>query len=202
MVGCAAAQENSAPAATLRVYGIPAQALDSALNAYIQASGVQVLYETALTKARRSSALDGRFASDVALDMLLAGTGLVARRIDLEAFVITQAPQRKVEPGAMTARPDARFLAALQAGVLEALCRSPQTRPGGYKVAVELWIAPNGAVQHVALVGSSSDAERDHLLRAALHSASIRMAPPAGFPQPFLLAIDRRSPQETGDCPG
>jgi hypothetical protein len=200
LVAAAAKAQDSTPSiAVPRDYDIPAQPLDVALNAYIQASGAQVLYETALTKGRQSTDVKGRLTSEAALEALLSGTGLVAQRIDVDAFVITQSPTHQ-GPAATESRPDGRFMTALQTGVLEALCRTALTRPGGYKVAIELWIAPTGFVQRSALIGSSGDMQRDRMLLSALRNVSIRMPPPAGFPQPFILAIGPR--RETGDCPG
>lgn len=200
IAGGSAAEQNAVPVANLRDYAIPAQALDAALNAYIKTSGAQVFYETLLTMGRRSSDLAGRFTPETALPILLSGTGLVAYRTDVDAFVITPSSSHQAGPAASTTRPDGRFMAALQSGVLEALCRTPVTRPGGYKIAIELWIAPSGAVQRSALIGSTGDTQRDQMLLGALRGASISMAPPAGFPQPFILAVGRRMPQETGDC--
>jgi hypothetical protein len=198
----ARAEEASPRPARPAVYEIPAQKLDDALRAYIATSGMQLLYETTLTEGRRSTELKGSFAPDAALQALLAETGLAARRTDVDAFVITPAPVGAAGPSASTAPIDSRFMTALQAGVLDALCRDPLTRPGGYKVGIELWIAPSGAVQQSALIGSTGDAERDAAISNTLRRASVRIAPPAGTQQPFILIIGPRGPQETGDCTG
>jgi secretin/TonB-like protein len=184
-----------------RGYTIPAQALETALDAYIRASGVQVFYETSLTRGRRSFALKGDYASEPALDRLLFGTGLAARRTDVDAFVIMPAPAGHPNHPATATRAEDRFMAALQTVILDALCRTSMTRPGGYKVAIQLWISPVGAIQRSELVGSTGDLKRDGALPSTLLGASIRMAPPANLPQPFILSIAPRSPRETGDCP-
>jgi len=188
----------SAPAA---VYDIAPQPLDSALDAYIRASGSQVFYETALTANRRSAAVKGRLTPAAALEALLAGSGLAARRTDVDAFVITLAP-RPAGTSAATVAPDRNWLGILQKGVLAALCRNPQTRPGGYRIAIELWIAPDGIIQRSALVGTTGDAMRDAALTATLQGTAIGAPPPAGAPQPFIIAIAPRPPRETGDCGG
>lgn len=200
----AASKLNSEEAPTFavapRFYDISAQTLDTALVAYIRASGLQVLYETALTAGQRSRHLKGIFLPDAALNALLLGTGLVAHRTDIDAFVITSAPASRETSGVSTVHPDGQFMTALQVGVLDALCRTPRTRPGEYKVAFELWIAPTGVVQRSSLIGSTGDAGRDRALLVALQAASIRMAPPVGLPQPLILTVGPRSPKETGDC--
>jgi hypothetical protein len=202
MAGGSVAEENGVRVANPRDYAIPAQPLATALKAYIKTSGVQVLYETLLTEGRRSRDVVGRFTPKRALEILLSGTGLAAQRADVDAFVIMPSPSGRVGPTASTARPDPRFMAALQTAVVEALCRAPLTRPGGYKIAVELWIGPSGAIQRSALIGSTGDAERDKMLLAVLQDAPVRMPPPAGFQQPFIFTIGQRAPQETGDCSG
>jgi hypothetical protein len=185
-----------------RAYEISAQPLDTALNAYIRASGVQVLYETALTTGRRSMAVKGNFTPDVALNVLLSGTGLRARRTDIDAFVITAPPSGQTGSSVEAVRPDGQFMAALQVGVLDALCRTSRTRPGEYKVAIELWIASTGVVQRSALVGSTGEADRDDAILSALRGVSIRVPPPSTLPQPLILSIGQRAPKETGDCAG
>jgi len=103
-----------------RRYQIPAQALDTALDAYIHTSGVQVFYETSLTRGRRSDALKGDYASEIALNRLLYGTGLAARRTDIDAFVVTPAPKGHPNHPATATRAENRFMAALQTGILDA----------------------------------------------------------------------------------
>ncbi len=183
-----------------RAYEIASQELDAALADYIRASGAQVLYETGLTTGRRSKQVGGDFTPAAALAALLRGTGLSAHQTDIDTFVIVAASPAVAEPSAIFIRPHTHFMARLQAGVLAALCGSARTRPGEYRVAIELWIAPTGTVQRSALVGSTGDAERDKELLSVLSKASVQAMPPPGFPQPFIMSIGRKSPNETGDC--
>ncbi|MEW6642877.1 MAG: TonB-dependent outer membrane receptor [Pseudomonadota bacterium] len=181
-------------------YDIPAQDLDGALNAYIGASGMQVLYETRLTAGRRSTTVKGRLAPDVALRTLLVGSGLVARRIEVETFSITEAPRAE---GAGQAAPVARdrpFVGALQARVIESLCRDARTRPGDYRIALELWIGATGAVERSGLIGSTGSAERDDALLQVLQGVVVRPPPPADLQQPVIMTIARRPPGGGGDC--
>lgn len=180
-------------------YDIPAGDLDVALNAYIGASGMQVLYETRVTEGRRSSAIAGRLPPDVALRLLLAGSGLVARRVEVETFSITLAPVVEGEQAAPVAfsRP---FVGALQARVIESLCRDDRTRPGDYRIAFELWISPAGTVERSALVGSTGNAARDEALRRALQGMAVRLARPPDLPQPVIVAIAPRPPTASSDC--
>lgn len=200
---CAAVTEvvqSPARSAARIAYDIPSQALETALGTYAAVSGVQVLYETALTADRYSTAVKGRLTPETALRTLLAGTGLVGRRTDVDAFTIV--PARRKQTGSVPSPgiPDSHFLGALQAGILEVLCRYPETQPGDYRVALQLWIAPGGGIQRVALIGSTGDEDRDATLVAALRDLVVDTVPPVGVPQPITMAIVPRLPHETGDC--
>ncbi|WP_143149267.1 secretin and TonB N-terminal domain-containing protein [Hyphomicrobium sp. CS1BSMeth3] len=184
-----------------QVYDIPAQHLDSALDRYIRVSGMQVLYEAITTAKRRSAPVNGRFTPEAALTTLLGGTGLTAVRTDFNAFIIVRpSPENPGIGNGTPPRPSTQFLAALQRGVLDALCRNTSTRPGDYRLAIELWISQTGAIERSALIGSTGNLARDEMLVAALRGAKIGMAPPANVPQPLVLTIAQRSPRQTGDC--
>jgi hypothetical protein len=182
------------------VYDIPAQSLDAALSTYIKISGAQVFYESTLTIGRQSTRIRGQFAPAAALQILLTGTGLVGRRMDVDAFVVATAPREALGASVPMAARDRHFVGALQARLLEALCANPQTRPGGYKIAFELWVMPNGIVQRSALVGSTEDEFRDAALIKAVQGLAVGTAIPVDMPQPIIMAISPRSPHETGDC--
>ncbi|OYU88204.1 MAG: energy transducer TonB [Bradyrhizobiaceae bacterium PARB1] len=198
----AAGSTRADDASTLRVYDIAAHPLDTALDIYIRASGTQVFYETALTAGLTAKPVNGRFTPGAALAELLTGTGLIARRTDSDAFIILAAPRQQSVLAGLATASGLLFMTALQRGVVDALCRSERTRPGAYKVALEIWIAPSGMFQRTSLVGSTGDLERDRAVVAALSGVSIRVAPPSDSLQPFILSIGARPPDQTGDCSG
>src|ERR1700737_4775934 len=72
---CAAgAEERHAVKAVEQMeFHIPAQPLASALQAYGQRTGIQVLYESNSAVGRSSAAVNGNFKPDAALDLLLTG---------------------------------------------------------------------------------------------------------------------------------
>jgi hypothetical protein len=195
-----AGDEWPAPAHETLVYDIASQNLDTAIKAYIRLTGVQVLLETALAAGKRSMPVKGRFTAPEALRVLLAGTGLSARRTDVDAFVIAPGSMQDTSVSSSAILHDDRFLAALQSSVLDVLCRDSKTRPGPYKVAVELWIGQDGIIQHTALIGSTQDAARDSALVGNLRGASVAVTPPLNSPQPFVIRIRPRLPSATGDC--
>ncbi|SFG34466.1 iron complex outermembrane recepter protein [Novosphingobium sp. CF614] len=74
-------------------YDIPAGSLAAALNRFVEASGVALVYDSALTSGLSSSGLKGSFGTVEALSRLLAGTGLTYRQTGPNAFTLERAPQ-------------------------------------------------------------------------------------------------------------
>ncbi len=184
----------------VETYDIPAQTLNAALTAYIRASGAQVFYATPLTDGKRSQSVTGPFTSEAALQTLLAGSGLVMERTDIDAYILKEPSANDTTLAPIV--PDIHFLGALQNGVLRALCRNPLIRPGPYGVRLAVWIVPQGVIQKTTPVGSTGNAARDVLLGSALKGQSIGVSPPTDVPQPFILTISPRAPRDTGDCDG
>ncbi|WP_382323323.1 TonB-dependent receptor domain-containing protein [Hydrogenophaga sp. UC242_53] len=71
---------------------IAAQALGPALNELARQSGLQLLFPPELVAGKTALAVSGRFTTRQALDQLLAGSGLVARR-EGGAVMVRRAPQ-------------------------------------------------------------------------------------------------------------
>lgn len=167
------------------VYNIPSQDLAKAINAYVAASGVQVLYDASLTAGRPSAAVIGTLSPEIALQRLLGGSGLVARRTDFDAITIAA-----LDKVAATS-PDPRFLGALQAGILGALCRTDETRPGTYRMALQVWFDRENNIARSMLLGSTGDSRRDAAVTHALSDLALAVAPPAGMAQPVPLCRAR-----------
>ncbi|MBY8825217.1 TonB-dependent receptor domain-containing protein [Sphingomonas colocasiae] len=72
---------------------IPAQSLDSALHALMDATGIQITYSSALSAGKRSAAVSGDMSATAALSRLLDGTGLSYRQTGTRAFTLEAAPQ-------------------------------------------------------------------------------------------------------------
>jgi len=77
-----------APRLAVTHFAIPAGSLQAALVEYASATGQQLLYSTELVAGRRTAALRGDYEADAALDRLLRGSGLVARRINATMLLI------------------------------------------------------------------------------------------------------------------
>lgn len=192
-----AAVAQTAPAPAVIDYDIPAEDLARALNAYAAASGLQVLYESALAAGRRSAAVKGRMTPEAALAQLLAGSGLVGRRTDTDAITLFAERREAATPAAPP--PDPRFLGALQGAVLGALCGAEETRPGAYRAALQLWITPAGAIARAALLSSTGDVRRDAALQRLLPGTVVG-APPQGLGQPVTLVIGPRAGGARPEC--
>jgi TonB family protein len=186
-------------------FDIGAQPLEAALDAYGAASGVQVLYRTSLTAGRHSARVHGVFMPEAALKVLLAGTGLTVRYTTNDSFTLVPQPVDRSPAMAATYRPPdmmryGDFLGAAQAGVLDVLCRNPETRPGRYRITIKFWVDPAGAVLKTALLASTGDAAHDDAIVDALSHMRVGEAPPADMPQPITMVISARPPDVTGDC--
>ncbi|MFV0623601.1 TonB-dependent siderophore receptor [Sphingomonas sp. ac-8] len=85
----------AAPAAAQasQSYDIPAGALSSVLDQYIQTSGITVVYDTALMTGVSSPGLKGSYGPGEALSRILAGSGLTYRQTASGGFAIEAAPQ-------------------------------------------------------------------------------------------------------------
>jgi Outer membrane efflux protein len=149
-------------------YDIPLQNLSAALNAFAATSGMQVLYETSLAEGRMSAPINGIFVPESALRVILADTGLAGRRTDVDAITIVP-DMRDQGRSTSTVVPDAQFLGALQASIVNALCARKETRPGDYRLALQIWTTPTGTIRRASLLSTTGMALRDAALAEVLH---------------------------------
>lgn len=91
----AAAQPASAQSAETYQLNIPAQDLGSALRALGRASRQQIIFEEDAVRGKRSPLIEGLLSADDALERLLAGSGLRARRGASGVIVIEPDPLRR-----------------------------------------------------------------------------------------------------------
>ncbi|WP_313054850.1 secretin and TonB N-terminal domain-containing protein [Pseudomonas lopnurensis] len=176
-------------------FDIPALALPQALDVYSEVTGVAVLVDQELTMGRRSAAVSGRFSARTGLSLLLSGTGLMAVFTREDAFTLRRAEvSRLVErdgplPAVDNRQVSGGYAGVVQAALEDALCRSQATRPGNYRIAFQLWIGPQGRVEHSHLLGSTGEARRDAALIELLRALRIRQAPPSSLPQPITILV-------------
>ena len=196
LVGGRAAQADS----PLLSLDLPAQDLEHALQAYSRATGMAVLVDRELTRGRRAIGVRGRFTAQEALAMLLTGSGLMARYARSDAFTL-QAPQVSQPPPSRGAaarsavRINNSYATALQQAIETSLCRSPLTRPGSFRALVQVWVNPDGVIEHSRLVSSTGDEQRDEALVRSLATARVERPAPSSLRQPVTLLL---MPDTTG----
>uniref|UniRef100_Q07N98 TonB family protein n=1 Tax=Rhodopseudomonas palustris (strain BisA53) TaxID=316055 RepID=Q07N98_RHOP5 len=173
------------------VFDIPAQSLNTALETYSIATGREVVYHGGLAAGRKSSRLKGSYAAEVALKLLLEGTGMTPRYMADDAFVLVPgAATGKLSLTAETAPAAVSdYYGQIQAGIRDAICAHPRTEPGEYRIVVSFWIGTSGTVSRAELLGSSGDRMRDDAIVRTIRNLSIAKPPPSGFAQPITLMI-------------
>ena len=182
----------------LVTFDLPAQPLVSALETYGAVSGLQVVYEGALARGRRSAEFKGTFTPEVALRMLLAGTGLSPRYMAADGFVLVPDPKAKRLPvNTAPLSVVTQYYGRVQAGLRQVFCADRRARSGGYRVAVGLWIGASGTVARSALLDTTGDPDLDATLDRAMGEMNIGEPPPAGFAQPVVMVI---TPDVMRDC--
>lgn len=184
-------------------FDIPAQPLDAALTAYFRATGVQLLYDSALTAGRRSGEVRGNFTPREALRLLLRGTGLIARYSRSNAAILTSPEAREAAPlvplGRIVVReqvaPPPRFTMVQRlafygqlARELQAHLRSdPRTNRLTFSVRASIEIAPGGKLERVQ-IEQGQDSRIRQLITEVL-TGKVVTPPPDGIAQPLIVAL-------------
>ena len=184
---------------------LPAQDLEHALQAYSRATGMAVLVDRELTRGRRSISVRGRFTAQEALAMLLTGSGLMARYARGDAFtlqlpVVSAPPVARGEAARRAARINSSYATALQRAIEVSLCRSSLTRPGSFRALVQVWVNPQGMIEHSRLVSSTGDEQRDEALVRSLGTARVERPAPSSLRQPLTLLLMSDATGTRMDC--
>lgn len=195
----AAWPQASAPAAELQ-FNIPSQPLESALEAFGAVSRLQVLYETALTKGRRSTEVKGTYTQERALRRLLSGTGLDFDYTEERAFTLVPAQPRSPAAQARSIANFNQYLGTVQAGVMAALCGRAETRPGAFSLAMQFWIGDSGRIENPNLLKSTGAASRDAAIADTLAHVAFSAAPPPSMPQPVTMVLRAGPPSGDDEC--
>ncbi|WP_130580181.1 TonB C-terminal domain-containing protein [Bradyrhizobium sp. Leo170] len=182
-------------------FNIPSQPLGTALEVYARISSREVLYDGALSEGRRSSLVEGIYTPEVALQILLAGTGLWADFKDTDFFVVGPVPADATVRGGATRQPldHRRYYGLLQAGLKAVFCGTPAV-PDSSRIAARLWIGQAGQVLQVKTLSSTGSDQMDRSVDAALRQISLGVAPPAGFAQPITIVVLPNDPDMRQDC--
>lgn len=209
LISLAAGAQSGQPSATTLLnstqtlrFDMPAQTLDDALREYSRVSGLSVLLD-GQSPIQKAPAVHGQMTRKQALAGLLAGSELHAFFVN-ERFIVVRAPDNSVLPessappalalndisGIRTAQDDYRhYVVQIQQVLLNALCPSPVTRPGNYRLALQVWLDPQGRLQRVKLLGSTGSAERDAAIERRLIHLAVGTVPPERMPQPVVVLL-------------
>ena len=179
-------------------FDIPTQPLAAALDRYGDVTGREVLYSPALTHGRTSRPVKGTFMPEAALQLLLVGTGLAARFLKDNSFVLVPVPEAaESQAGSAVAR---QYYGVVQAKLRDVLCRATTARPGRYRITALVWIEPSGAIARFERLGSAGAGEVDRGIDDAVRNLSIGAPLPEGFAQPILIMVLPNAPGVTMSC--
>ncbi|URL57060.1 hypothetical protein IM816_10350 [Luteibacter flocculans] len=175
-------------------FDIDAQALPDALRSFSETAGIAVLFDDDLASGRRSSAVHALLEPRDALRLLLADSGLTAHFSSMNAFTVTAIhsasdalPADAVPSAADGALPDDRVAAAVQEAIERALCARASTRPGHYRLAMQVWIDPAGQVADAVALTPSDDPTRDDRVLSTLRALHLDAAFHRFSPMTILL---------------
>ena len=196
-------------------FDIAAQNLGDALDLYSRRTGIAVLMDQRYTQ-RQSAAVRGAYAAGAALQALLEGTGLQSRLSDAQAVIVyapanASATAADLPPAAVVAAADipgatqggsdhAAYVSRLQHVLLGLLCRAAQTRPGGYRLALQLYLNRAGVVDRVHLLDSTGLRARDTAIARVVLGMRVGAAPLPSMPQPVSILLLPQGPGSEADC--
>lgn len=179
-------------------FDIPALPLHDALDRYTALTGLSVLYVADSARARRASAVQGRYTASQALTRLLSGSGMMVRYetdsvVSLVPVPVVSAARAETPPAvSATATPAqrSRYHSRLQAGVLRMLCDDPRIEPGRYRLVLQFRVTQARAID-IEQVVATQRPDQEALVRAVLTGQQVE-APPAGLGQPITMLLTPR----------
>lgn len=175
----------SARADAAILFNIPAQPLQSALDAFGAASGFSGLYSASSMQGHVSSPVQGRYSADAALRMLIGNSGLAVRYTAPDAFILEPAG---ADPSAPQALAGTAYFGLVQARVRDAFCSDRRLAQGDYRLAMSFRIDAQGQVVEPALLSSTGDGLRDRAVMDLLRTIRIGSGP-ADPVQPFTMLV-------------
>jgi hypothetical protein len=192
---------NGAPAGAIH-FDLPAQPLAQVLQAFARMTELVVIVPSPLLDGRTSAALIGDYPPREALQRVLVGTGLEASFTGVDEALIVPQPEAQPSPPAASATTAVpiidgvaansqyrSYAAMVQARLTEALCESPRTRPGNYRLVAQLRIDDEGTVVASDVVVSTGVSARDAAIERVMRSLALDSAPPAGLPEPVTILL-------------
>lgn len=198
-------------------FDMPSEPLAEAVDRYAHVTGQSVMAQAQLLSGRVSAPLNGDFAAHEALRRLFAGTGLevsftgeqeavvlpsqlpALARDDRAAAALSAIPASEID-GVMQSGDFREYSAMVQTRLTEALCASPQTRPGNYRLVAQLRIGADGAVVASKLVTATGVPARDAAIARVLRELKLDAAPPASLAEPLTVLLRPAGSGVETDC--
>lgn len=177
-----------------RMFDWPSLPLKDALARYDASTGVSVFFPSALVEGRRAAAVRGRFAPEEALRRLLEGSGLKARAVAPDSFVLLPVEPADIpEPEPQATMPSAAESARAYGGwvqlrLLQALCARDDLVLGSYRLALRVRIDGKGRVAQARLLDTTGDRRRDAAIVESVERVEIGW-PPADPSRPFVVLM-------------
>ena len=85
------------------------------------------------------------------------------------------------------------YAGLLKNEIVDQLGAEKRARTGDYSVIVRVWVRDDGTIDHVRVVQSSGDRDRDRVIESALTRITrLTQAPPPDMPEPITLRIVSR----------
>lgn len=220
----ALAQEGQASAASaynvakLVEFDIETMPLSDALEVFARVTGVSVAADAAHTR-RQASAVRGLMSPAQALERMLNGTGLRMRASEPGSAVVYLPARRKSLRDDKPALPldqlaqhelagldsgdpaHLQYAARLQGAIMAGLCASPQTRPGRYRLALQVRVDGQGRVTRHKRLDTTGSETRDQRIDQLVGHVGVGMGPPVGLPQPVLVLVLPSSAIVRSGCP-
>ncbi len=201
-------QDAGALSAELPVtFAIPSQRLETALKAFASAARVELFYESSVIAGQQSFSIHGTFAPEVAMRMMLQGTGLSSTSFDRGTITILSPAAKGQEPADLKrarlgVAEFSPYLALVQTSLDQTLCHAPVAAGDPDELFARLWISPVGGVQRADLLSGTGSAERDRFYLTVLATVSIGERPPAAMPQPINLMLMPKKTRRSAACLG
>ncbi|MDQ0608236.1 hypothetical protein QFZ83_002407 [Variovorax sp. W1I1] len=208
-----AASASAAASVTRMEFDIAPQRLGDAIHAYSRATGLDVLID-GRHALRPSAGVRGTLTLQEGMEAMLAGTGLEARFTNATSVVIQASRSSGI--GAAPAMPEAAgmeesgfkegevlhqsYAAQVQQALRGSLCGSAETRPGNYRLALQLRLDARGAVERFRLLSSTGEPARDAAVQRKVRTLSIGSPPPPTLPQPLVVLLLPEGPGAQADC--
>lgn len=201
-------------------FDIAAQPLAGALARFATVSGVDIAYRQTLALGRRSSPVHGEHPAPAALQMLLQGTGLVARFTGPRAAIIyrpgmvdTVAPRRgtstapslrldmaEVRAPILVGTRDRsghhRYAMAVQSEVRELLRTDGGYEGRAFRLEIRVAVDREGVIREVAIRRPSGEPDWDRHVVGALTGRPLSSPPPTDLLEPLVFEVTSDRPAD------